>query len=136
MLSRIRLHYLFHRDTQTAALSAAARRRCVYAHHSRIAQSEPRGQELNAIKISPLVESWNMMSENEKCTSYCYKISTWARPRGRGTPATKITTMTSSGHVTSPIDSARPPSCRLPTVNSPLSPVVFPGYSARTTYRM
>jgi len=45
--------------------------------------------------------------------------------RTRGTPAIEITAVTSSGHVTSsvtsPIDSARPLSYRLPTVNNPLS---------------
>ena len=54
-----------------------------------------------------------------------YKTIEWAWPRG--TPYVKITAMTSSGHftssVTSPIDSGRPLSYRLPIVTNLLSPV-------------
>ena len=42
----------------------------------------------------------------------------------RGNPAVEVTAMTSSGHVTSPFDSAWPLSYRLPIANNPVYPVV------------
>jgi len=59
----------------------------------------------------------------------CY-FCTDSWPRERRTPAADITAMTSSDHVTSPIDSTWPLSYRLPIVNNPLSPVV-----SKTTYQ-
>jgi len=56
-----------------------------------------------------------------------------------GTPAVDITAMTSSGHVTSsvtsPIDSARPLSYRLPIVNNSSSAVVSEIFSVKNGHR-
>jgi len=68
----------------------------------------------------------------------CQHIRTLAVLSGRvrATPAVDITAMTSPGHVTSsvtsPIDSARPLSYRLPIVTNLLSPVVSERLQRRT----
>jgi len=85
-------------------------------------------------------KSWHYCSRLQMCGQENYTrfrngglCGIRGRARAEPQPDGWGTAMTSSGHVTSPFDSARPLSYRLQIVNNPLSPVQFPRYLASKT---